>query len=92
MAARVGAPAFMLHTPRKLLAAAGERLGVSDAALRRILNHTPQKRGVVRRLDVQFCVEVVRLSRAHIQGDLERLLGQLRRRCHIRCRAALEAG
>lgn len=31
----------MLHDLRKLAATTGERLGLDDVALRRILNHTP---------------------------------------------------
>ena len=43
MAERQGAPDFMLHDLRKLLATIGERLQVSESILRRILNHTSKR-------------------------------------------------
>ncbi len=73
MAARVGAPAFMLHDLRKLLATAGEGLGVGDAVLRRILNHTAQKGDVLHRHYVQLSVEDVREPLALIQSEMQRL-------------------
>ena len=49
MAMRPGAPRFMLHDLRKMLATVGEKLGVGDAVLRRILNHTAGKDDVLHR-------------------------------------------
>ena len=39
MAERLGAPDFMLHDLRKLLATVGEKLQIPESILRRILNH-----------------------------------------------------
>lgn len=77
MAARAGAPSFMLHDLRKLLATVGERLGVSDAVLRRILNHTPQKGDVLHRHYVQLGVEDVRGALERMQVEVS---GLVRRR------------
>jgi hypothetical protein len=49
MAMRLGSPRFMLHDLRKLVATVGEKLGLSDAVLRRILNHTAPKTDVLHR-------------------------------------------
>ena len=73
MAARVGSPTFMLHDLRKLLATVGERLGVGDAVLRRILNHTPQRSDVLHRHYVQPGVEDVRKPLELVQTELRRL-------------------
>lgn len=43
MAQRLGAPDFMLHDLRKLLATVGERLQITESVLRRILNHTSKR-------------------------------------------------
>ncbi len=48
-AMRAGAPRFMLHDLRKLVATVGQRIGVSDAVMRRILNHTAPKTDVLHR-------------------------------------------
>lgn len=77
MAVRAGAPSFMLHDLRKLLATVGERLGVSDAVLRRILNHTPQKGDVLHRHYVQLGVEDVRGALERMQVEVS---GLVRRR------------
>src|SRR5659263_454892 len=47
MAMRVGSPRFMLHDLRKMMATVGEKLGLSSAVLRRILNHTAPKSDAV---------------------------------------------
>ena len=60
----------MLHGLRKLLATVGERLGVGDAVLRRILNHTAQKSDVLHRHYVQIGVEDVRVTLEQIQVEL----------------------
>jgi hypothetical protein len=39
----------MLHDLRKLVATVGEKLGLGDAVLRRILNHTAPKGDVLHR-------------------------------------------
>lgn len=49
MAVRAGAPDFMLHDLRKLLASVAARHGVADAILRRILNHAPKRGDVLHR-------------------------------------------
>jgi len=49
MAMRLGSPRFMLHDLRKLVATVGEKLGLSSAVLRRILNHTAPKSDVLHR-------------------------------------------
>jgi integrase len=49
MAMRLGAPRFMLHDLRKLVATVGEKLALGDAVLRRILNHTAPKTDVLHR-------------------------------------------
>ena len=54
MAARVGAPRFMLHDLRKLAASVGEEIGLSAAMLRRILNHTAKKSDTLYRHYVQI--------------------------------------
>ena len=54
MAMRLGAPRFMLHDLRKMLATVGERLGVGDAVLRRILNHTAPAGDVLHRVYVEL--------------------------------------
>jgi hypothetical protein len=43
MAVRFGAPSFMLHDLRKLVATVGERIGVGSSHPRRILNHAPAR-------------------------------------------------
>ena len=49
MTMRLGAPRFMLHDLRKLVATVGEKLGLGDAVLRRILNHTAPMTDVLHR-------------------------------------------
>lgn len=68
MAMRLGAPRFMLHDLRKLVATTGERLALSDATIRRILNHTAPKADVLHKhyvsLDVTDIVEPLRKIQA----------------------------
>ncbi len=75
MAMRLGAPRFMLHDLRKLVATVGEKLGLGDAVLRRILNHTAPKGDVLHR-------HYVGLSEADVAGGLmqiqEALVGLMR--------------
>jgi hypothetical protein len=49
LAIRLGAPRFMLHDLRKLVATVSEKLGLGDDVLRRILNHTAPKSNVLHR-------------------------------------------
>lgn len=74
IAARVGSPAFMVHDLLKMLATVGERLGVGDAVLLRILNHTAQKTDVLHRHYVQLGVEDVGEALSLMQTELVRLI------------------
>lgn len=75
MAMRLGSPRFMLHDLRKLVATVGEKLGLGDAVLRRILNHTAPKTDVLHR-------HYVGLNEADVAGVLmqiqEALTGMMR--------------
>jgi hypothetical protein len=62
----MGAPRFMLHDLRKLVATVGERLGLGDAVLCRILNHTAPKTDVLH-------LHYVELN----EGDVARALVQI---------------
>lgn len=66
MAMRLGSPRFMLHDLRKLVATVGEKLGLGDAVLRRILNHTAPKGDVLHR-------HYVGLNEADVAGALVRI-------------------
>jgi len=70
MAMRAGAPRFMLHDLRKMLASIGQRQGVSDAVMRRILNHTPPKGDVLHRHYVGLGLEDVADTLAAVQVKL----------------------
>lgn len=74
MAIRQGAPRFMLHDLRKMLATTGERLKVGDAVLRRILNHTAPKSDVLHKHYVSLTVEDARPALVLIQGELIKML------------------
>lgn len=74
MAIRKGAPRFMLHDLRKLLATTGERLNVGDAVLRRILNHTVPKSDVLHKHYVSLAIEDVLPALMLIQGELANML------------------
>ena len=71
MAMRLGAPRFMLHDLRKLVATVGEKLGLGDAVLRRILNHTAPKSDVLHR-------NYVGLSEGDVIDGLEKIQEALR--------------
>ena len=73
MVTRQGGPQFMLHDLRKLLATTGERLGLGDAMLRRILNHTPPKADVLHRHYVSLGVKDLQGPLQLIQRELKRL-------------------
>ena len=70
MAMRLGAPRFMLHDLRKLVATVGEKLGLGDAVLRRILNHTAPKTDVLHRHYVGLNEDDVRGGLVAIQDAL----------------------
>ena len=74
MAMRVGSPRFMLHDLRKMLATVGEKLGVGDAALRRILNHTAPKADVLHRHYVALNTNDALGPLIAIQVELSRLM------------------
>ena len=75
MAVRMGAPRFMLHDLRKLVATVGEQLGLGDAVLRRILNHTAPKTDVLHRHYVGFNVGDIASGMGRIQQRLAGLMG-----------------
>ena len=64
----------MLHDLRKLVATAGEKLGLSSAVLRRILNHTAPKSDVLHRHDVSLGVSDVAAAMVQIQEALAALM------------------
>ncbi|MDO8715118.1 MAG: tyrosine-type recombinase/integrase [Polynucleobacter sp.] len=70
MAMRLGAPRFMLHDLRKLVATVGEKLGLSSAVLRRILNHTAPKSDVLHRHYIGLGAEDVAVPMVGIQDAL----------------------
>jgi hypothetical protein len=74
MAMRLGAPKFMLHDLRKLVATVGEKLGLGDAVLRRILNHTAPKTDVLHRHYVGLNDADVAGGMAQIQEALTGLM------------------
>ncbi len=76
MAQRLGAPRFMLHDLRKLVATTGERLKVGDAVLRRILNHTAPTSDVLHAHYVSLDPADVLAPLVLIQGELSRLMGR----------------
>ena len=73
MAIRQGAPRFMLHDLRKMLATTGERLKVGDAVLRRILNHSAPRSDVLHKHYVSLAVENVRAALMAIQNELVKM-------------------
>ena len=74
MAMRQGAPRFMLHDLRKLVATSGERLKLTDSTLRRILNHTAPKSDVLHSTYVSLNVADIRPALAMIQTELAKLM------------------
>jgi integrase len=74
MAMRLGSPRFMLHDLRKLVATVGEKLGLGDAVLRRILNHTAPKTDVLHRHYVMLNEGDVAVGLVRIQEALTALL------------------
>ncbi len=78
MAMRLGAPRFMLHDLRKLVATVGEKLGLGDAVLRRILNHTAPKSDVLHRHYVGLNEADMAGALVQIQEALAGLMGNAR--------------
>lgn len=74
MAERAGAPEFMLHDLRKLLATIGEQLGLSDAIKRRILNHAAKRDDTLHRHYVSLADADIRGPLIAIQERLQRLM------------------
>lgn len=74
MAIRRGAPRFMLHDLRKLVATTGEKLQISSAVLRRILNHTPPRSDVLHSHYVELGNADVKPALEAIQNELCRLM------------------
>ncbi len=70
MASRAGAPKFMLHDLRKLLATIGEKQGYSDTVLRRILNHRAKRSDTLHRHYVSLSAQDVAIAFAAIQDAL----------------------
>jgi hypothetical protein len=76
MAMRLDAPRFMLHDLRKMVATVGQRLGVGDAVLRRILNHTAPKTDVLNRNYVGLISQDVPEGLQRILEELDCLMGR----------------
>lgn len=76
MAMRHGAPRFMLHDLRKMAATVSHKLGLGDAVLRRILNHTVPKTDVLNRHYVGLIGDDARKGLERIQNELDKLLGR----------------
>ena len=74
MAQRQGAPRFMLHDLRKMVATVGQKLGLGDAVLRRILNHTAPKTDVLNRHYVGLTGDDVREGLERIQAEINTLI------------------
>lgn len=67
MACRKGAPSFMVHDLRKLLATTGVRIGVDDAHLKRILNHKAKRSDVLNAHYVRLGIEDIEKPLKEIQ-------------------------
>jgi len=76
MATRAGAPKFMLHDLRKLLATIGEKLGYSDTVLRRILNHRAKRSDTLHRHYVSLSAHDVAVALTGIQDALFELMNK----------------
>lgn len=74
LAMRAGAPRFMLHDLRKMLATVGEKIGISDAPMRRILNHSPARADVLHRHYVALGVEDAMKPLMKVQERLVELM------------------
>ena len=76
MAIRAGAPKFILHDLRKLLATVGEKLGYSDSIMRRILNHSAKRSDTLYRHYVEIGEAELFEPLIAIQNSLEVLMAQ----------------
>jgi hypothetical protein len=65
----------MFHHQRKLVANVGGKLGLRNAVLRRILNHTALKSDVLHRHYVRLCEADVARAMVQIQVALTELMG-----------------
>ncbi|MDB5795718.1 MAG: hypothetical protein JWR25_2097 [Noviherbaspirillum sp.] len=74
MAERAGAPDFMLHDLRKMVATIAEKLGVSDAIKRRILNHAAKRNDTLHRHYVSLNEADIHDSMTAIQERLQTLM------------------
>ena len=74
MAERAGAPKFMLHDLRKLLATTGEKLGFSAAIMRRILNHTAKRSDTLYRHYISLNETDIHDSLVAIQERLDSMM------------------
>lgn len=74
MSQRAGAPKFMLHDLRKMLATVGEKQGHSDTVLRRILNHRAKRSDTLHRHYVSLSAKDVAAALAAIQDALFSLM------------------
>lgn len=74
MAERAGAPEFMLHDLRKLLATTGVKLNFSDAIMRRILNHVAKRSDTLHRHYISLSETDIAISLTAIQERLEELM------------------
>lgn len=70
MACRKGAPNFMVHDLRKLLATTGARIGVDDAHLKRILNHKAKRSDVLNAHYVRLGIEDIKKPLKEIQSAI----------------------
>lgn len=78
MAMRKGAPSFMVHDLRKLLATTGARIGISDAHLKRIMNHKAKRSDVlnahyVRLETVDIDVPLQKIQRSILENMMVKL-------------------
>lgn len=73
MAMRAGSLRFMLHDLRKLVATVGEKVGLSPAVMRRILNHTAPKTDVLHRHYGRLGMQDVVEGLTRIQSEMDRL-------------------
>ncbi len=74
MAQRQGAPRFMLHDLRKMVATVGQKLGLGDAILRRILNHIAPKTDVLNRHYVGLTSDDVQEGLQRMQVEMDALM------------------
>jgi len=74
MTQRQGAPRFMLHDLRKMVATVGQKLGLGDAVLRCILNHIAPKTDMLNRHYVGLANDDVREGLERIQVEMDALM------------------